>query len=107
MTTYQTAINTTANNVANTQTKGYSRQQVAIEAARSLRVNLRYGSVGSGVTASSIEQVRNMYYDLKYWNANAKLGDSATIGAGSVVTRDIPANSIAAGNPAKVIKMIE
>ena len=78
LSTYQTAINTTANNVANTQTKGYSRQQVAIEAARSLRVNLRYGSVGSGVTASSIEQVRNMYYDLKYWNANAKLGECTT-----------------------------
>lgn len=34
------------------------------------------------------------------------IGDNATIGAGSVVTRDIPSNSIAVGNPCKVIKTI-
>ncbi|MEQ9237513.1 CatB-related O-acetyltransferase [Coleofasciculus sp. E2-BRE-01] len=33
-----------------------------------------------------------------------KIGDGAVIGAGSIVTKDIPAYSIAAGNPAKVIK---
>ena len=32
------------------------------------------------------------------------IGDGASIGAGTVVTRDIPANAIAAGNPAKVLK---
>jgi acetyltransferase-like isoleucine patch superfamily enzyme len=32
------------------------------------------------------------------------VGENSTIGAGSVVTRDIPANVIAAGNPAVVIK---
>lgn len=32
------------------------------------------------------------------------LGEGCVIGAGSVVTRDIPAFSIAAGNPAKIIK---
>ena len=35
------------------------------------------------------------------------IGDNCTIGAGSVVTHDIPANSIAAGNPAKIIRTIE
>lgn len=35
------------------------------------------------------------------------IGDRCVIGAGSVVTTDIPANSIAAGAPAKVIKTIE
>lgn len=34
------------------------------------------------------------------------IGDNVTIGAGSVVTRDIPSNSIAVGNPCKVIKKI-
>ena len=34
------------------------------------------------------------------------IGDNVTIGAGSVVTRDIPSNSIAVGNPCKVIKTI-
>lgn len=34
------------------------------------------------------------------------IGDHAVIGAGSVVTRDIPANRIAAGNPCRVIREI-
>lgn len=32
------------------------------------------------------------------------IGDNCVIGAGSVVTRDIPANSLAAGNPCRVIR---
>lgn len=35
------------------------------------------------------------------------IGDNTTIGAGSVVTRDIPPNVFAAGNPCKVIKTID
>lgn len=34
---------------------------------------------------------------------NVKIGNRVVIGAGSIVTKDIPDNSIAAGNPAKVI----
>lgn len=34
---------------------------------------------------------------------NVKIGNDVIIGAGSVVTRDIPDNSIVAGNPAKII----
>ena len=34
------------------------------------------------------------------------IGDNVTIGAGSVVTKDIPSNSIAVGNPCKVVKTI-
>ena len=35
------------------------------------------------------------------------IGDNTVIGAGSVVTKDIPANVVAAGNPCKVIKEAE
>lgn len=35
-----------------------------------------------------------------------RIGENSVIGAGAVVTRDIPANVIAAGNPARVIKAI-
>lgn len=35
------------------------------------------------------------------------IGDNAVIGAGSVVTKDIPANALAVGNPCKVIKEID
>ena len=35
------------------------------------------------------------------------IGDSAIIGAGSIVVKDIPSNAVAVGNPCKVIKYIE
>lgn len=35
------------------------------------------------------------------------IGDNCVIGAGSIVTKDIPENSVAVGNPCKVIKKIE
>ncbi len=35
------------------------------------------------------------------------IGEKAIIGSGSVVTRDVPANTIVAGNPAKIIRRIE
>ena len=35
------------------------------------------------------------------------IGDNAIIGAGSVVVRDIPSNTVAAGTPCKVVKNIE
>ncbi|MGS0675342.1 acyltransferase [Shewanella sp. 125m-1] len=35
------------------------------------------------------------------------LGENCMIGAGSVVTKDIPDNAIAIGNPAKIIRYIE
>ena len=34
------------------------------------------------------------------------IGENALVGAGSVVTADVPANKVAAGNPAKIIKDI-
>ena len=34
------------------------------------------------------------------------IGENAIVGTGSIVTKDIPANSIAVGNPARVIKSI-
>ena len=34
------------------------------------------------------------------------IGDNVTVGAGSVVTRDIPSNVVAAGNPCRVIKKL-
>jgi acetyltransferase-like isoleucine patch superfamily enzyme len=34
------------------------------------------------------------------------IGEDALIGAGSVVTKDVPAGAVVAGNPARLIKMI-
>jgi maltose O-acetyltransferase len=36
-----------------------------------------------------------------------QIGDRSVIGAGSVVTKDIPADVFAAGNPCKVIRVLE
>jgi acetyltransferase-like isoleucine patch superfamily enzyme len=38
--------------------------------------------------------------------ANVTIGENAIVGAGSVVTKDVPANAIVAGNPAKVLRYI-
>lgn len=38
---------------------------------------------------------------------NVRIGNNVTIGAGSVVVKDKPDNSIAVGNPARVIRHIE
>jgi acetyltransferase-like isoleucine patch superfamily enzyme len=34
------------------------------------------------------------------------IGENAIVGAGSVVTRDVPANSIVAGNPARLVRYL-
>ena len=38
--------------------------------------------------------------------ANVTIGENAIVGAGSVVTRDIPPDTIAAGNPARVLRKV-
>jgi acetyltransferase-like isoleucine patch superfamily enzyme len=38
--------------------------------------------------------------------ANVTIGENAIVGAGSVVTRDVPPNAIVAGNPAKVLRYV-
>src|ERR1700683_1615005 len=48
-------------------------------------------SIGSGATILS----------------NLSIGENAIVGAGSVVTKDVPANSIVAGNPARILRYIE
>jgi acetyltransferase-like isoleucine patch superfamily enzyme len=55
------------------------------------RTVIRKGaSIGSGVTILS----------------NTSIGENAIVGAGSVVTKDVPADSIVAGNPAKILRYI-
>jgi acetyltransferase-like isoleucine patch superfamily enzyme len=39
--------------------------------------------------------------------ANTRIGENAIVGAGAVVTKDVPANTIVAGNPAKILRQIE
>jgi acetyltransferase-like isoleucine patch superfamily enzyme len=39
--------------------------------------------------------------------ANVTIGENAIVGAGSVVTRDVPANAIVAGNPSRFLRLID
>jgi acetyltransferase-like isoleucine patch superfamily enzyme len=39
--------------------------------------------------------------------ANVTIGEHAIVGAGSVVTKDVPPHTIVAGNPAKFLRRIE
>jgi acetyltransferase-like isoleucine patch superfamily enzyme len=39
--------------------------------------------------------------------ANVTIGENAIIGAGSVITKDVPANAIVAGNPGRLFRYLE
>jgi len=39
--------------------------------------------------------------------ANVTIGKNALVGAGSVVTKDVPANAVVAGNPARIKRYLE
>ncbi len=70
----QASINTTANNISNVNTTGYSRQEVGRKASAAQRAFTSYGCIGTGVEVTDVTQVRDLYYDEKYWNNNSKLG---------------------------------
>ena len=44
---------------------------------------------------------------LEYFNTSETIGENAVIAAGAVVVKDVPANVIAGGVPAKVIRRID
>ncbi len=69
------ALNTTANNISNANTNGYSRQKVTQAASEALRVFSTYGSAGSGVDTISIDRVRDSFYDVKYRANETLLGN--------------------------------
>lgn len=71
---FQASTNTIANNIANVQTAGYSKQVANLQSAEGLRAYASYGTMGAGVNATSITQVRDSYYDVKYWRNQASTG---------------------------------
>lgn len=75
LTASNAALNTTSNNIANVETKGYSRQNAQQAAANALRVFTTYGCAGAGVDVIAIERVRDHFYDVKYWDNNANTGE--------------------------------
>lgn len=72
------ALNTTANNISNVNTTGYSRQEVKQEANDPLRVFATYGCAGAGVNTIAIERIRESFYDTKFRDNETKLGEYDT-----------------------------
>lgn len=75
LTAANAGLNTTGNNIANVNTEGYSRQLVTQQAYNAIRTYTTYGCMGSGVNTIAIERQRDAFYDFKYWNNNAQLGE--------------------------------
>jgi flagellar hook-associated protein 1 len=78
--TQQAALNTTGNNIANANTKGYSRQIVnmtasrPIEASGLMRSNAP-GQLGTGVEFTSITRIREQFLDAQFRNENKSYGN--------------------------------
>jgi len=73
----QASIATTGHNIANANTKGYSRQTVNTGTSPSLDIwtNNGVNQLGSGVTMESITRVRDQFLDAKYRDQNGTLGE--------------------------------
>lgn len=74
-----------------------------------------YTYLAAGAIVFAHDYCRSMYKETHigkkcFIGANAiimcgvKVGDEVIVGAGSVVTKDVPSNCIVAGNPARVIR---
>jgi len=75
LTAANAGINVTTHNISNCNTVGYCRQVVSQEASKPIRVHARYGTMGAGVTVTGITQIRDTYYDYKYWTNQGSLGE--------------------------------
>ena len=74
----QTALNTTAHNLANINTKGYTRQQIAFKDTQYVTIGGSYGSpisstYGLGVGISEIRRIRDEFIDKAYRQENGRL----------------------------------
>lgn len=73
--TASNAMNTTAHNIANAETEGYSRQISVQRASKALHLGNATGMIGTGVDIVGVEQVRDAYYDVKYRTNNTLFGE--------------------------------
>ena len=68
-------LNTTANNITNVETEGYSKQVARQEAMDAIRTFTKYGCAGAGVETIAIERMRDEFYDTKFWNNESQSGE--------------------------------
>ncbi len=71
--------------------------------------------IASGAVVFSHDFSRNLHMDTHIGNkcfigvnaiimCGVKIGDECIVGSGSIVTKDVPSNTIVVGNPAKILK---
>ncbi|RWR13588.1 flagellar hook-associated protein FlgK [Siminovitchia fortis] len=77
--TQQAGLYTTGHNVANANTPGYTRQRINMQASEayppaSMNRPMIPGQIGTGVSAGSIQRIRESFLDTQYRKENAKLG---------------------------------
>ena len=76
--TAQTALNTTAHNLSNINTSGYTRQQVTFSDTQYVRVNtsdkVSSPDYGLGVAVSEVRRIRDQFIHQAYRNENSRLG---------------------------------
>jgi flagellar hook-associated protein 1 FlgK len=79
----QSGLYTTGHNIANANTPGYTRQRVNFAATEgyppaSVNRSIIPGHIGTGVTAGTVQRIRDAYLDVQYRAENAKVGYYAT-----------------------------
>lgn len=78
MRAYQASLNTTAHNLSNIRTEGYTKQTVNLGANPAISIAGSYGMIGTGVQINDITQERDIYFDDKYRFNNAIAGNYDT-----------------------------
>ncbi|MCE7792721.1 flagellar hook-associated protein FlgK [Salipaludibacillus sp. CUR1] len=79
LSTQQAALHTTGHNIANTNTKGYSRQRVNFTQTEAFPIPAFNkpgipGQIGTGVKPGEIQRVRESFLDMQYRAQNTKNG---------------------------------
>ncbi len=74
----QSSLNVTGNNIANINTKGYTRQRMDLVSLHS-DGNIRYANsynlnIGYGVLAEGVSQLRDPFLDIRFRDENSKVG---------------------------------
>lgn len=72
----RTGLDVSFNNVANINTRGYSRQEIEQRATTPLALKNGSGMLGTGSEVYNIKQIRDFYLDKKYWSQNSVLGEN-------------------------------
>jgi flagellar hook-associated protein 1 len=75
----QTALSTTGHNIANANTKGYTRQEAVLQATRPLaypgsNLGTQPMQIGTGVEVSQLKRIRDQFLDVQFRNEQQKLG---------------------------------